>query len=154
MSSRLKRLNQEMQKWNESPLPNVYLEPTDDSLKDWTASFVGPDDTPFEGGFFTLKIHTPDAYPFKPPKVSFITKIFHPNIYTNGQICLDILTVSKWSPVYSLGAVIQSIQTLLNDPNPESPANSEAGHMYIHNRKEYESQVKAAVKKWASKPSK
>lgn len=152
MSGRLKRLHQEMQKWKENPVPNVHLEPVDDSLRDWTASFLGPDDTPFEGGLFTLKIHTPDAYPFKPPKVSFITKVFHPNIYSNGQICLDILTVEKWSPVYSLDAVLHSIQSMLNDPNPDSPANSEAGHLYSHNREEYVSKVRANVKKWAVNP--
>ncbi|CAN0597534.1 unnamed protein product, partial [Laminaria digitata] len=52
------------------------------------------------------------------------TDRFHPNIYNNGQICLDILQ-NQWSPIYDICAILTSIQSLLCDPNPASPANSE-----------------------------
>ena len=52
---------------------------------------MGPDESPFSGGVFFLNIHFPTDYPFKPPKVNFTTRIYHPNINSNGSICLDIL---------------------------------------------------------------
>lgn len=152
MNGQAKRLFQEQQKWQESPLPNVSLNPVSENLLVWRAEFIGPKDTPFEDGVFQLQIHIPKEYPFKPPKVAFLTRVYHPNVYTNGDICLDILTADKWSPVYSLSAVVQSIQSLLNDPNPNSSANGEAGHLFLHDRQKYESKVRDAVKRHA-KPS-
>ena len=67
-------------------------------LQEWKAIILGPDDTCWEGGIFALKMVFPDEFPDKPPKVEFVTKMFHPNVYTNGQICLDILQ-NNWSPM-------------------------------------------------------
>ena len=61
------------------------------NLNHWQATIMGPPDSPYQGGVFFLTIHFPTDYPFKPPKVAFTTKIYHPNINTNGSICLDIL---------------------------------------------------------------
>ena len=78
-----------------------------------------------------------DEYPYKPPKVKFLTKMFHPNIYNDGSICLDILQ-NMWSPVYDISSILTSIQSLLCDPNPLSPANNEAAELFAKNPKEYE----------------
>lgn len=66
-----------------------------------------------------------EEYPNKAPDVRFVTDVFHPNVYKNGAICLDILQ-SQWTPIYDVGAVLTSLQSLLCDPNPSSPANAEA----------------------------
>jgi ubiquitin-protein ligase len=58
-------------------------------------------DSPFQGGLFFLAIHFPTDYPFKPPKVNFTTRIYHPNINSNGSICLDILR-DQWSPALTI----------------------------------------------------
>lgn len=58
-------------------------------------------DSPFQGGVFFLSIHFPTDYPFKPPKVNFTTRIYHPNINSNGSICLDILR-DQWSPALTI----------------------------------------------------
>jgi ubiquitin-conjugating enzyme E2 D len=58
-------------------------------------------DSPYQGGVFFLTIHFPTDYPFKPPKVAFTTRIYHPNINSNGSICLDILR-SQWSPALTI----------------------------------------------------
>lgn len=79
---------------------------------------VGPvADTPFEDGTFRLLMTFNENYPNSPPTVKFISKIFHPNVYANGELCLDILQ-NRWSPTYDVVAILTSVQSLLNDPNP------------------------------------
>lgn len=74
-------------------------------------------DTPFEDGTFRLLMTFNENYPNSPPTVKFISKIFHPNVYANGELCLDILQ-NRWSPTYDVVAILTSVQSLLNDPNP------------------------------------
>jgi len=102
--------------------------------------YVRPDDTPWEGGTFNLTLEFTEEYPNKPPVVKFITKLFHPNIYADGSICLDILQ-NQWSPIYDIAAILTSIQSLLSDPNPNSPANVEAASLYKDDRREYDRRV-------------
>ena len=85
-----------------------------------------------------------EDYPNKPPTVTFISQMFHPNIYADGKICLDILQ-NQWSPIYDVAAILTSIQSLLSDPNPLSPANAEASQMYEGNRREYNKRVQEIV---------
>ena len=106
--------------------------PINDNLYEWEAVIFGPDDTIWEGGMFQLHLEFSEDYPNKPPKVKFTTELFHPNIYTDGSICLDILS-HMWSPVYDVGSILTSIQSLLTDPNVNSPANNEAAQMYSNN---------------------
>lgn len=108
------------------------------------AVIFGPDDTPWEGGTFKLLMEFTEEYPNKPPAVKFITKMFHPNIYADGKICLDILQ-NQWSPIYDIAGILTSIQSLLSDPNPASPANAEASQLYDKDRREYNRRVKEVV---------
>ena len=116
----------------------------DDNLDNWNAIIIGPDDSPWEGGIFNLSIQIPQEYPHVAPKIKFLNKMFHPNIYKNGCICLDILQ-NKWSPVYDIRTVLISIQSLLTDPNVNSPANTEASKLYSSNIKEYNKKVRSYV---------
>src|SRR5574343_62638 len=79
--------------------------PDDDSLFRWKAVIFGPDDTEWEGGIFRLILEFTEDYPNKPPKVKFLTKMFHPNIYNDGSICLDILQ-NMWSPGYDISRIL------------------------------------------------
>lgn len=101
-------------------------------------------DTPFEDGTFRLLLQFDESYPTKPPTVKFLSRMFHPNVYANGELCLDILQ-NRWSPTYDVAAILTSIQSLLHDPNPNSPANAEAAQLYRENMKEYVRRVKATV---------
>lgn len=74
-------------------------------------------DTPFEDGTFKLIMTFDESYPNKPPTVKFLSKMFHPNVYANGELCLDILQ-NRWSPTYDVAAILTSVQSLLHDPNP------------------------------------
>uniref|UniRef100_A0A3Q0T882 E2 ubiquitin-conjugating enzyme n=1 Tax=Amphilophus citrinellus TaxID=61819 RepID=A0A3Q0T882_AMPCI len=95
----------------------------------WQATIMGPPDSPYQGGVFFLTIHFPTDYPFKPPKVAFTTRIYHPNINSNGSICLDILR-SQWSPALTISKVLLSICSLLCDPNPDDPLVPEIARIY------------------------
>jgi ubiquitin-conjugating enzyme E2 A len=125
-------------------------------------TIFSPDDTPWEGGTFRLSLEFTEDYPNKSPVVKFLSKMFHPNgtmystfgfdfalVYSDGSICLDILQ-NQWSPIYDIAAILTSIQSLLCDPNPNSPANSEAARLYQENKREYNRKVKEIVEKsWA-----
>lgn len=101
-------------------------------------------ETPFEDGTFKLLLTFDESYPNKPPTVKFLSRMFHPNVYANGELCLDILQ-NRWSPTYDVAAILTSIQSLLHDPNPNSPANAEAAQLYRENMKEYVRRVRATV---------
>ncbi|XP_012839397.1 PREDICTED: ubiquitin-conjugating enzyme E2 2-like isoform X2 [Erythranthe guttata] len=103
-----------------------------------------PDETPWDGGTFKLTLQFNEDYPNKPPTVRFVSRMFHPNIYADGSICLDILQ-NQWSPIYDVAAILTSVQSLLCDPNPNSPANSEAARMYNENKREYNRRVREVV---------
>ena len=82
----------------------------DDDINTWDATIIGPEKTPYESGMFKLTIVFPDNYPFKPPKVKFNTRIFHPNINKHGSICLDILN-KNWSPALTVSKLLLSISS-------------------------------------------
>ena len=97
---------------------------SEDNLFQWNATVIGPDESPWEGGIYTLRLQFPDQYPDKPPRVRFITEMFHPNIFADGSLCLDIIQ-DKWKPIYTVASILSSVQSLLCDPNTDSPANQE-----------------------------
>lgn len=95
-------------------------------------------------GVFKLVMTFDEEYPTKPPVVKFVSRMFHPNVYPDGALCLDILT-NRWSPTYDVAAILTSVQSLLHDPNPDSPANSQAAQLYSENRREYTRRVRETV---------
>eukprot|EP00490_Sorites_sp_Unknown_P019062 CAMPEP_0114665772 /NCGR_PEP_ID=MMETSP0191-20121206/31389_1 /TAXON_ID=126664 /ORGANISM="Sorites sp." /LENGTH=183 /DNA_ID=CAMNT_0001911743 /DNA_START=13 /DNA_END=564 /DNA_ORIENTATION=- len=139
-----KRLVRDLRRLEQNPLNGISASPYENDIMQWKAVIIGPDASIFEGGTFNLSLQFTKDYPNEPPRVKFITKLYHPNIYENGSICLDILQ-NQWSPIYDIGAILTSIQSLLTDPNPDSPANTEAAKMYQNDRREYEQRVRMCV---------
>lgn len=94
---------------------------------------MGPSNSPYAGGVFFLDIHFSQDYPFKPPKITFRTKIYHCNISSAGAICLDILK-DNWSPALTISKVLLSICSLLTDANPNDPLVANIAQQYLHDR--------------------
>ena len=93
-----------------------------DNVTHITACLIGPEDTPYEYGYFGFRIKIPEEYPFKPPKVDFLTTDgsvrFNPNLYACGKVCLSILGTwsgPPWTSVCTLSSVLLSLQSLLQD---------------------------------------
>jgi len=143
-TSARRRLLRDFRRLQTDPPSGVTGAPMNTNIMCWQAVIFGPDDTPWEGGTFKLVLEFTEDYPNKAPQVRFLTKMFHPNIYADGQICLDILQ-NQWSPIYDISAILTSIQSLLCDPNPASPANSEASRLFNENRREYNRRVREIV---------
>jgi len=126
------------------PPQGISASPNESNLMAWNAVIFGPEETVWDGGTFKLTLQFTEEYPNKAPTVRFLSKMFHPNIYADGQICLDILQ-NQWSPIYDVSAILTSIQSLLCDPNPNSPANSEAAKLFSEDKREYNRKVKEVV---------
>ena len=143
-----KRILKELKDLQKDPPTSCSAGPVAEDMFHWQATIMGPADSPYAGGVFLVSIHFPPDYPFKPPKVAFRTKVFHPNINSNGSICLDILK-EQWSPALTISKVLLSICSLLTDPNPDDPLVPEIAHMYKTDRAKYEATARSWTQKYA-----
>nr|XP_043627703.1 ubiquitin-conjugating enzyme E2 28-like isoform X1 [Erigeron canadensis] len=143
-----KRILKELKDLQKDPPTSCSAGPVAEDMFHWQATIMGPPDSPYSGGVFLVTIHFPPDYPFKPPKVAFRTKVFHPNINSNGSICLDILK-EQWSPALTISKVLLSICSLLTDPNPDDPLVPEIAHMYKTDRSKYETTARSWTQKYA-----
>ena len=144
-----RRLRQELVSLSDDSPIGVSAAPIGDDLFAWHGLLCGPDNSPFEGGVFELELDFSSEYPFKAPLVKFTTKVFHPNVFETGGICLDILR-EKWSPSLDIRSLLISIQSLLVSPDlhtsHEGAANSEAEYIYRTDRARYNSIVRRLVR--------
>eukprot|EP00094_Tigriopus_californicus_P014201 TCALIF_13756-PA protein Name:"Similar to eff Ubiquitin-conjugating enzyme E2-17 kDa (Drosophila melanogaster)" AED:0.15 eAED:0.26 QI:0/0.4/0.5/0.66/0.6/0.33/6/652/262 len=138
----------ELQDLGRDPPAQCSAGPVGDDLFHWQATIMGPPESPFQGGVFFLTIHFPTDYPFKPPKVAFTTRIYHPNINSNGSICLDILR-SQWSPALTISKVLLSICSLLCDPNPDDPLVPEIARIFKTDKDKYADLAREWTRKYA-----
>lgn len=133
----LQRIKKEHEILMKDPPANCSAGPLDNDMFKWQATLLGPTESPYENGVFFLEINFPREYPYKPPHIHFTTKIFHPNINSNGGICLDILK-EQWSPALTVSKVLLSICSLLTDPNPDDPLVPSIAELYMRDKEEYE----------------
>ncbi len=147
--STLNRLNKELEELTKNPPTNCSAGIIDDDIYHWQATIYGPQDSPYEGGVFYLRINFPQDYPFKPPQLSFITKIYHCNINEAGSICLDILK-EHWSPALTISKVLLSICSMMDDQNPHDPLMLDAANLYIKNKEQFIETAKAYTLRYAT----
>jgi ubiquitin-protein ligase len=143
MSSRiaLRKLKSDLTDLQTGDYDNLFkLNPEESNMFLWKGEINGPEGTPYEGGIFEIDIAIPQTYPNVPPLIRFVSKIFHPNIDRNGQICLNILRSppnGDWKPSINLPKAVLSVHSLLSDPNPLDPLDAEAGLMYTENHSKF-----------------
>jgi len=114
----------------------------------WETGIPGKPGTDWEGGVYKVTLEFSEEYPSKPPKCRFMPPLFHPNVYPSGTICLSILNEEEgWRPAITIKQMLLGIQDLLDDPNPNSPAQSEAYNLFTRNKPEYKRRVKAEARK-------
>jgi ubiquitin-conjugating enzyme E2 I len=114
----------------------------------WETGIPGKEGTDWEGGLYKVMLEFSEEYPSKPPKCKFVPPLFHPNVYPSGTICLSILNEEEgWRPAITVKQMLLGIQDLLDTPNPNSPAQSEAYNLFINNKAEYKRRVKAEARK-------
>ncbi|AJL34317.1 pI215L [African swine fever virus] len=143
----------------ENPSENFKVSVNENNLTEWDVILKGPPDTFYEGGLFKAKINFPPNYPYEPPKLTFISEMWHPNIYADGRLCISILHTDNpeergmtWSPAQKIETVLLSVISLFNEPNTDSPANVDAAKSYrkfMHKEdlESYAMEVKKTVKK-------
>ena len=124
-----KRILKETQRLASEPVEGIDAIPFEDNLRYFDVTLDGPPDSPYKGGSFKLELFLPDDYPMSPPKVRFLTKVYHPNVDKLGRICLDILK-DKWSPALQIRTVLLSIQALMSSPNPDDPLDNTVAEMW------------------------
>lgn len=116
----------------------------------WQGLIV-PECPPYNKGAFKIEINFPAEYPFKPPKITFKTKIYHPNIDEKGQVCLPIIATENWKPATKTDQVIQSLVALVNDPEPDHPLRSDLAEEFTRDKKKFIKSAEEFTKKFAEK---
>ncbi|KNB46232.1 ubiquitin-conjugating enzyme family protein [Blastocystis sp. subtype 4] len=143
------KVPKEIKKMEEEGNPDIGILYRSPSLENFILFVRGPKDTAFEGAFFKIHCHLTSNYPFNPPVMCFMTKVWHPNVSSvTGAICLDILK-DKWTPAMNISIALLSIQALLTAAEPDDPQDWEVAEMYKKNPKEYEAKAREWVRLYA-----
>ena len=125
----------------------IKVDLVNDSYSQLRGEISGPPDTPYEGGLFVLDIKIPETYPFNPPKVRFLTRIWHPNISSvTGAICLDILK-DQWAAAMTLRTVLLSLQALMAAAEPDDPQDAVVARQF----KERPDMFRSTAQHWTNK---
>ena len=136
----LKRLASELKQITKEPNYFYSIKPKENNFFIWGFILIGPPDTFYEGGMFDGIIIFPQNYPIEPPKVNFYN-LLHPNIHTNGDVCISILhqgsdrygyekDYERWNPSHGVDSIMMSILSMISDPNFESPANIDCSKLW------------------------
>ncbi|XP_058789928.1 ubiquitin-conjugating enzyme E2 C [Phymastichus coffea] len=145
-----KRLQKELMVLMTSTEKGVSAFPDGENLFKWVGTIHGPIDTVYAGLTYKLALEFPHSYPYSAPVVRFITPCFHPNVDNAGNICLDILK-DKWSALYDVRTILLSIQSLLGEPNNDSPLNPTAAELW-KDQKKYKKHLTDEYSKAQNKP--
>ncbi|CCG82816.1 Ubiquitin-conjugating enzyme E2 15 [Taphrina deformans PYCC 5710] len=133
--------------------------PDESNFYEWDVLIIGPQDTVYEGGFLKARLSFPTEYPLLPPKMKFMTEMWHPNIYQDGTVCISILHApgedqygyedagERWLPVHSVETVLISVISMLSSPNDESPANIECARQWREDPQGFKKKVRALVRR-------
>lgn len=132
----------------------------DSNLYEWEILIMGPDGTLYEGGFFKARLVFPPEFPNLPPTMTFMSDMWHPNVYPDGKVCISILhppgvdefntqetAEERWRPILGVEQILVSVISMLSDPNDESPANLDAAVMWRNDKAAFKKKVRQMVRK-------
>ncbi|KAL1969621.1 hypothetical protein VTN77DRAFT_8174 [Rasamsonia byssochlamydoides] len=148
-----KRIAKELSELVESPPAGITVELANESdLYAWKVYMKGPEDSPYQGGTFVINLTLPKEYPFKPPTVSFQTKIYHPNVSNDdkGSMCLGMLKSDEWKPSSRIAAVLEFARQLLAEPMPDDAVEGRIAEQYKNDRKRYEEVARDWTRRYAT----
>ncbi|KAG8569661.1 hypothetical protein GDO81_014509 [Engystomops pustulosus] len=137
----IRQVYKEVSTLTSDPPEGIKIIPNEEDITDVQVSIEGPEGTPYAGGIFRMKLILGKDFPAAPPKGYFLTKIFHPNVSNNGEICVNVLK-KDWKADLGIRHVLLTIKCLLIHPNPESALNEEAGRLLLENYEEYASRAR------------
>jgi len=158
-SAAAKLLQNQFKKIQSEPVEGIAVELKDDNLYEWRVFIEGPKETFYEGGIFQLVMKFPNDYPMSPPVVTFVSDFWHPNVYTDGKVCISILhppgvdemsgelPEERWLPTQTVTTILLSIISLLNSPNTSSPANVDASVEWRKSPEAYRERIRVIVDK-------
>ncbi|KAJ1650954.1 Ubiquitin-conjugating enzyme E2 4 [Dispira simplex] len=132
---------------NEKPVSGFQVDLVNDTITDWKVTMTGQPDSPYAQGRFVIRVEFPSGYPFKPPKVRFETRIYHPNVdYESGVICVNAIRDEVWKPTVKMVDILQEIASLIATPNLDTPLIPSAAELYRSNPEAYFEKAK----EWAA----
>lgn len=135
--------------------------PNEENFYEWEVLIIGPQDTVYEGAFLKARLTFPHEYPLLPPKMKFLSEMWHPNIYADGTVCISILHApgedqygyedagERWLPVHTVETVLISVISMLSSPNDESPANIECARQWRDDPPGFKKKVRQLVRRSA-----
>ncbi|CAE6516571.1 unnamed protein product [Rhizoctonia solani] len=147
----LRRAGKEIQSLQKSPIEGLTVIPGEDNILLWDCSIKARDNSPYKKGTFKFKVELPQEYPFKPPVVTFQTKIYHPGINEEGQICLPLLR-DEWKPATPMSTVLSTILEKVNNPSPDDPYEPAIAAQLKDNKAEFLAKAQEWTKQHASTP--
>ncbi|XP_015596125.1 ubiquitin-conjugating enzyme E2 T [Cephus cinctus] len=151
------RIKKELARLVEDPPEGISCYAKADKMDVLSVSIMGPNNSPYNGGLFQLEVEIPDNYPFEPPRIKFLTPVYHPNIDNSGRICMDLLKMPPkggWKPTINLENLLTAVQHLLGNPNPDDPLMTEIAEEYCINKAEFERKARQSTYKNAKKKRK
>jgi ubiquitin-conjugating enzyme E2 D/E len=138
----LRRIKKELEEMEKTPPENCSAGLVNEKNPfQWRATILGPEGSPYHGGIFYLNIQLAAEYPFRAPHITFMTKIYHCNVNSNGSICLDILK-DKWSPALTISKALLSICSLIYDPNPNDPLVYEIADLFLKDKAKHDANAR------------
>ncbi|CAD6233373.1 GSCOCG00007161001-RA-CDS [Cotesia congregata] len=147
-----KRLTRELEKLMKNPTEGIACYQKDDKINHLIVTILGPNGSPYENGVFKLEVEVDDTYPYEPPRMKFVTPVYHPNVDTGGRICMDLLKMPPnggWKPTFTLENLFVAVQSLLGNPNPDDPLMPNIANEYRFDKSEFERKAREHVQKHA-----
>ncbi|KAJ3647541.1 hypothetical protein Zmor_019412 [Zophobas morio] len=146
------RIARELEKLASAPPTGISVAPRDDKLNFLEAQMIGPDNTPYKNGVFKVQLQISEKYPFSPPIVKFLTKVYHPNIDDNGRVCMDLTKLPPkgcWRPTVGLEGVLIAVRMLLESPNADDPLMVDIADEYNNTYSEFVKKAQMYTEKYA-----